>query len=156
MCDPLIVSWGYKAAKPGKSTFLDYHQMIGTRDFSAFLAVPACIQFMEEHNWPVVAKKCHELLLNNAQRFYDLLGTAPISPLTSEWIGQMISIPIKTKEPELLQRELFIEYKIEVPIMRQQDDVYLRYSINAFNTIENLDALFNAISEIKKEGVLID
>ena len=156
MCDPLIVSWGYKAAKPGKSTFLDYHQMIGTRDFSAFLAVPTCIQFMEEHNWPVVAKKCHELLLVNAQRFYDLLGTQPISPLTSEWIGQMISIPIKTKEPELLQRELFIEYKIEVPIMRQQDDVYLRYSINAFNTIENLDALYNALKDIKKEGVLID
>jgi len=156
MCDPLIVSWGYKSAKPSKSTFLDYHQMIGTRDFSAFLAVPTCIQFMEENNWPAVAKKCHELLLANAQRFYDLLGTQPISPLTNEWIGQMISIPIKTKEPELLQRELFIEYKIEVPIMRQQDDVYLRYSINAFNTIENIDALYNALSEIKKEGVLID
>jgi len=39
-CNPLVISWGYKAIKPSSSTFLDYHQMIGTRDFSAFLTVP--------------------------------------------------------------------------------------------------------------------
>ncbi|MFM2439847.1 MAG: hypothetical protein RLZ16_846, partial [Bacteroidota bacterium] len=144
ICEPLVVSWGYKAAKPSHSTFLDYHQMIGTRDFSAFLAVPMCIIFMHENNWKAVAKKCHEMVLANAQLFYDLLGTKPISPLTSEWIGQMISIPIKTTEPEILQRKLFTDYKIEIPIMRQGNDVYIRYSINAFNTMENLEALYKA------------
>ena len=155
ICEPLVVSWGYKAAKPSHSPFLDYHQMIGTRDFSAFLAVPMCIIFMHENNWTAVAKKCHEMVLANAQLFYDLLGTKPISPLTSEWIGQMISIPIKTTEPEILQRKLYTDYKIEIPIMRQGDDVYMRYSINAFNTMENLEALYKALSEIKKEAKLI-
>ena len=154
ICDPLVVSWGYKALKPSHSSFLDYHQMIGTRDFSAFLTVPDCISFMETYNWKEVSKKCHELVLSNAQRFFDLLGATPISPLTSEWIGQMISIPIKTSEPELLQRTLFTEYQIEVPIMRQGSDVYLRYSINGFNSQSDMDRLYQVVAELQQQGRL--
>ena len=98
---------------------------------------------------------CHQLVLKNAPRFYELLGSNPISPLTSEWIGQMVSIPIKTTEPEQLQRTLFTQYKIEIPIMRQDADVYMRYSINAFNTEAQLDTLYKALEEIKKEGKLL-
>jgi isopenicillin-N epimerase len=155
ICDPMIVSWGYKAAKPSHSPFLDYHQMIGTRDFSAFLTVNACIDFMAQHNWKAVSAKCHQMVLDNAPRFFELLKSAPISPLNNEWIGQMISIPIQTPDPEKLQRSLFLDYKIEVPIMRQGNDVYLRYSINAFNTIEDLDALYNALVDIQKHGILL-
>lgn len=156
LCEPLVVSWGYKAAKPSGSPFLDYHQMIGTRDFSAFLAVTMSIIFMHENNWPSVSKACHEMVLANAPLFYELLGTTPISPLTKEWIGQMISIPIKTKEPEVLQRKLFKEFNIEIPIMRQGDDIYMRYSINAFNSVQNLEALHNALSTIIKNTDLIN
>ena len=154
ICDPMIVSWGYQAAKPSHSNFLDYHQMIGTRDFSAFLTVATCIEFMEQHNWTAVGRRCHQMVLDNAPRFYALLKSMPISPLNSEWIGQMISIPIQTSDPEKLQRTLFVDYKIEVPIMRQGKDVYLRYSINAFNTIEDLDALYDALVDLQKNGTL--
>ncbi len=155
LCEPLVVSWGYKAAKPSESTFLDYHQMIGTRDFSAFLTIPKCIEFMEEHHWPTVSKQCHEMVLANAQQFYTLLGTQPICPLNNEWIGQMISIPIHTKEPEILQRKLFKEFNIEIPIMRQGDDIYMRYSINAFNSIQDLEALHKALTDIMNTTDLI-
>ncbi len=155
ICDPMIVSWGYQAAKPSHSPFLDYHQMIGTRDFSAFLTVEACIEFMEKHHWKEVGSSCHQMVVDNAPRFFALLKSAPISPLNKEWIGQMISIPIQTPDPEKLQRTLFLDYKIEVPIMRQGNDVYLRYSINAFNTLEDLDALYNALVDIQKQGILL-
>jgi isopenicillin-N epimerase len=155
LCDPLVISWGYKAAKPSDSQFLDYHQMIGTRDFSAFLAVTMSIIFMKDNNWPEVSKKCHEMVLANAPLFYELLGTQPISPLTNEWIGQMISIPINTKGPEVLQRKLFKEFNIEIPIMRQGDDIYMRYSINAFNSMQDLEALHTALTTIIKTTDLI-
>jgi isopenicillin-N epimerase len=155
ICDPMIVSWGYQAAKPSHSNFLDYHQMIGTRDFSAFLTVETCIEFMAQHDWKAVGRKCHEMVLEHAPRFFSLFNSKPICPLNSEWIGQMISIPIQTSDPEKLQRTLFLDYKIEVPIMRQGNDVYLRYSINAFNTVEDLDALYNAILDIKERGTLL-
>jgi isopenicillin-N epimerase len=156
LCEPLVVSWGYKALKPSQSPFLDYHQMIGTRDFSAFLTIPTCIQFMNDHQWNEVSKNCHETVIANANTFYALLGTQPISPLTSEWIGQMISIPIHTKEPEVLQRKLFKEFHIEIPIMRQGNDIYMRYSINVFNTVQNLEALHNALSTIINTTDLIE
>jgi isopenicillin-N epimerase len=67
----------------------------------------------------------------------------------------MISIPIKTTEPELLQRKLYTDYKIEIPIMRQDNDVYMRYSINAFNSVKDLDILYKALEAIQEEGVLL-
>jgi isopenicillin-N epimerase len=153
--DPLVVSWGYNSAFPSHSLFLDYHQTQGTRDFSAFCTIPTVLEFMEEHHWEEVAKECRALTLSHAQKFCDLLQTAPIAPITTDFIVQLYSIPIHTKEPELLKKLLFDQYKIEVPIMRHGQDVYLRYSIQAFNTEKDLANLYNAIEHIIKETNLI-
>jgi isopenicillin-N epimerase len=154
--DPLIVSWGYNALFPSASTFLDYHQTNGTRDYSAFLTIPAAIAFMKEHNWEQVATECRQLVQNNAAVFCKLLGAAPLAPVTDDFILQLFSAEIKTTEPEKLHRHFFDTYKIEIPVMRHGDKVYLRYSINAFNSQQDLDKLFAAIQEIKKETNLIE
>jgi isopenicillin-N epimerase len=146
--DPLLVSWGYDAMFPSDSKFLDYHQMQGTRDFSAFLTIPKSIEFMNQYNWTEIAASCRKMVRENAQRFCDLLGSKPLCPVTDEWLGQMFSIPITTAEPEKLQRHLFVKYKVEIPVMRHGDKTYLRYSINAFNSQNDLDRLYNALKEI--------
>ena len=146
--DPLVVSWGYEAAFPSSSQFLDYHQMQGTRDFSAFLTLPKAIQFLNENNWEHVAANCRELVQKNALRFCDLLGTKPLCPLSDEFLGQMLSIAIKPLNPERLQRYLFQTYSIEIPVMRHGDDAYLRYSLNGFNSQADLDHLYMALKEI--------
>jgi len=48
------------------------------------------------------------------------------------------------------------DYKIQVPVMRHGDKVYLRYSINAFNKQEDLDKLAEAIKIIKQKTNLIE
>jgi isopenicillin-N epimerase len=68
---------------------------------------------------------------------------------------QLYSAQIKTTEPEKLYRHFFDNYKIEIPVMRHDDKVYLRYSINAFNSQQDLDRLFDAIKEIKTRTSLI-
>jgi isopenicillin-N epimerase len=153
--DPLTVSWGYKAAMPSNSQFIDYHQMQGTRDFSAFLTVPKLIEFLHSNNWPHIAADCRKLAHSNYQRFCDLLNTQPLAPITDEFLGQMCSMQIKTNEPEKLQRLLYEKYKIEIPVMRQDDKVYLRYSINAFNSQDDLDRLYDALSEIIQQTNLL-
>ena len=60
----------------------------------------------------------------------------------------MFSIPIKPLSPERLQRYLFQTYNIEVPVMRHDEDAYLRYSINAYNSQADLDRLYMALKEI--------
>lgn len=153
--DPLIISWGYKSTMPSHSKFQDYHQMNGTRDFSAFLTIPKAIEFMKEHHWEEVSKQCCELVRSNALRFCELVGSTPLAPLTNEFFGQMFSIPIKTNEPAKLQRHLFTDYKIEIPVMPHGNATYLRYSINAFNTQDDLDRLYNAMKDIKQKTNLL-
>lgn len=152
---PLIISWGFDSAKPSHSQFLDYHQLQGTRDFSAFLTVPKAIEFMNTHHWEERAANCRKLVRDNALRFCNLLGTKPLCPLTDEFLGQMFSIPIHSPEPETLQRDLFEAYKIEIPVMRHGNDVYLRYSIQVFNTQKDLDTLYDALKEIIANTELI-
>lgn len=154
--DPLVISWGYEAMFPSHSQFLDYHQMNGTRDFSAFLTVPYAIEFMQENNWDKVSAISRKLVKKNAPEMCKILKTTPISPLTDDFVLQLFSAPIKTSEPEKLKQHLYENYKIEIPVMRQNDNVYLRYSINAFNTQADLDKLFESVKEIKTKTKLIE
>lgn len=153
--DPLVISWGYEALFPSHSKFQDYHQFNGTRDFSAFLSIPSVIKFMKENNWEEVARSCRDLVKKNAKRFCDMVGSVPITPITDEFLGQMFSIPINCKEPEKLQRLLFEKYKIEIPVARQDEKRFIRYSIQVFNTQEDLDVLYRAIEDILKTTDLI-
>ena len=147
--DPLVISWGYKAAIPSASTFLDYHQFNGTRDFSAFLTIPAAIGFMEDNKWDQVSTSCRQLVKDNAAKFFDITGGQALAPLTDDFIQQLLSTEIKTSEPEKLHDLLFEKYKLQVPVMRHGDKVYLRYSINAFNSQADLDKLAEALINIK-------
>ena len=156
MCDPLLISWGYNSAKPSHSQFLDYHQLQGTRDFSAFLTIPAAIDFMKENNWPAVAENCRRITLSNADRFCNLLKATPLTYSNDYFIVQLCSTLIKTKQPEQLHQLLFDKYKIEIPIMVHEDMILLRYSIQGFNTQEDLDVLYYALEDIIGTTSLIE
>ncbi len=151
MLEPLVVSWGYKSDHPSHSSFLDYHQTQGTRDFSAFLCIPAALAFMENNNWNQVSAACRALVLQNAPRFFELLGATPLAPLDDRFILQLCSFKLPTQDAERVKSILFNQYRIEVPVMRHGTDVYLRYSIQAFNSQEDLDKLYNALAAIKHQ-----
>lgn len=153
--DPLVISWGFNTATPSHSQFLDYHQLQGTRDFSAFLTIPKIIEFLNEHDWITISAVCRKLVKDNAFRFCELLGTQPLCPIDDEFLGQMFSIPIHTTEPETLQRNLYEAYKIEIPVMRHEKSIYLRFSIQTFNTQKDLDTLYHALKEIIANTELI-
>jgi isopenicillin-N epimerase len=153
--DPLIVSWGYKAMFPSSSQFIDWHQGQGTRDFTPFLAIPTAIHFMMANDWHNIAKQCRQLVLANAAELSKLLNTAPICPINNEFLVQLYSAKINTTEPEKLKALLYNKYQIEVPVMRHEDKVFLRYSIQAFNTQADLDKLFAAIKDIQATASLI-
>lgn len=147
--DPLIISWGYDAEIPGKSKFLDYHQLQGTRDYSAFLTIPAAIDYMKANDWWNVSAACKNLILKNYQSLCDLVGTQPICPVNSDFLGQMCSVPMPTKDPLRLKQLLFEKYKIEIPVFQLREHVFMRLSTQAYIEQEDIDYLMTAISEIK-------
>lgn len=148
MLDPLIVSWGYESANPSQSRFIDYHEFLGTNDFSSYLALPECIRFMEAHDWKEVSRRSRELVMKNIPRFAELLRTQPLASLNSGMFGQMCSLEIKTSEPVQLKKTLYEKYRIEIPVMPHNGKVYIRYSIQAFNSQEDLDRLYLALGEL--------
>jgi len=156
MLDPLVVGWGYESVVPGESQFLDYQEFQGTREISAFLCTPKVIDFLEENDWKTKAKECRSIVQNNYQRFCDLLNTQPICPITDEFLVQMASIPVKTSNPAALKELLFNKYKIEIPVMPLNGNYFIRYSINAYNSQEDLDALYKALQDIIATTDLIE
>lgn len=153
--DPLVVSWGYESIIPGESQFLDYHEYQGTNEISAYLCTPKVVAFLKKNNWKQVSEDCKKLVLSNYERFCHLVGTKPICPVTTEFLGQMASVPIKTEKPSELKEVLYTKYKIQIPVMPLNGAIYLRFSLNAYNTQEDLDVLYKAIEEIIQTTDLI-
>jgi isopenicillin-N epimerase len=153
--EPLLISWGFRSDFPSDSTFIDYHQTSGTRDYSAFLTVTECLKFREEYNWVEVSKNCRKISLENGSRFCSLAESEPLAPVTEDFYGQLFSIPIQVSNPLEFQKKLFKDYKIEIPVAVQNDSTYLRYSIQAFNTQDELDYLYNSLIDLKNKGYLL-
>lgn len=139
--NPLVVSWGYEADFPSESQFLDYHQFNGTRDFSAYLTIPTAIQFMQTYDWWEVARSCRSMVQEWLPRLCELVGSEPLAPVNDDFIGQLGSIPVRCSDPLLLKERLYKVHRIEIPVMVQNNQVYVRFSINAFNSEADLEHL---------------
>jgi len=153
--EPLVVSWGYETQAPTKSQFLENHEFQGTRDISAFLCTPDVIAFLEKYSWKKQSEHCKKIVLDNYQRFCDLLGSKPLSPLTTTFLGQMASVEVNTTAPLELKYKLRNDYNIEIPVMHLNGKNYIRYSINAYNSQSDLDKLYDVLIDIKDKTSLI-
>jgi isopenicillin-N epimerase len=146
--EPLVVSWGFEAEKPGGSQFIDYHEWQGTNDISSYLSVPAAIEFQEEHDWRSVRKQCREMLGEARKRLVEVIGIPEICPDRLEWWAQMAAIELPELDLELLQRKLYAEYQVEVPVYRWAGVPYLRVSIQGYNTQVDIEALINGLKQL--------
>jgi len=152
LLDPLVISWGYESENPGHSQFLDYNEYQGTRDISAFLTVPKALEYLTSNNWNERSKNCRLLIQENYPKLCELLQTKPICGVSDEFLGQMCSIPIQPKNPIRLKEKLFNAFKIEIPITNFLNNYYLRVSIQAYNSQEDIDTLTEAIQQLKQQG----
>ena len=143
---PLVVSWGWESENPGVSKFLDWHEWQGTRDMSAFLTVPAAVKFMDDNDWPNVSRKCREMVIQTRNQLLNYLNISP--PCPDDWLGQMASIPMPFNDAFEIKNVLLNKYHIQVPIFTWEGKVYLRYSIQAYNSESDLEKLLSAIKEL--------
>jgi isopenicillin-N epimerase len=131
LIDPTVVSWDWLDG----AAFYERHRWQGTRDPSAYLAVPAAIAFQAEHDWPRVQARCHALLASLA---------LPFAPLTDAYV-QMRGYRVGHPDPPALERRLYEEHRIEVPIVETPHGWVLRVSVQAYNDESDLAALSEAL-----------
>jgi isopenicillin-N epimerase len=147
---PLVVSWGTHPTPEIEtgSRFIDILQWTGTKDPTAALAVPAAIQFMEEHDWETVRCECHKLLRQAIEQICELTDLPPLYPLDSEFYSQMGIAPLPISDLARLKSRLYDEYKIEVPLVQWQDQQFIRISIQAYNDEQDVVALVDALKDL--------
>ena len=143
---PLVVSWGWESENPSDSKFLDWHEWQGTRDMSAFLTIPEAVKFMNDNDWPNVSRKCREMVIQTRNQLLNYLNISP--PCPDDWLGQMASILLPFNDAVEIKNALLNKYHIQVPIFTWEGKVYLRYSIQAYNSESDLEKLLFAIKEL--------
>ncbi len=148
LLEPLIVSWGWHAEKPGPSRLIDYVQWPGTHDPAAYLAVPAAIRFMGTHHWPAVQRECHARVRDVRTLITALTGIPPLTPDSPEWFGQMAAFPLPAVDGDALHQQLYDRFQIEVPITTWRNRQLIRVSVQGYNTRADVDALVSALSTL--------
>ncbi len=150
LIEPFVVSWGWESLMPGSSLFVDWLEWQGTRDISAYLSVPAAIDFQRSNHWDIIGAACHSLLTQTRRRIEALTGLPPIYPNEgeSDWYWQLAAMRLPQCDPKALQKRLWDEYSIEIPLISWNDQNFIRISVQGYNTAADLDALVLALEDL--------
>ncbi len=150
LVEPLVVGWGWEADSVFSygSTYLDNLQWLGTNDLSAYLAVPAAIQFQEKHNWTAVRQQCHDLLCHAVQRVCALSGLPTLYASTDSFRQMAIAPLPNIADLPAFKARLYDEFRVEIPCMQWQDRQFIRISVQGYNTQEDIDALLAALEQL--------
>lgn len=144
--DPLVISWGWM---PDGAGFIERHEWQGTQDPTAFLTVPAAIEFQERHDWASVRARCHIMAVEMRERLAALTRLPPLAP--PEWFRQMIAAPLPPEiDPVVLKAQLYDQYWIEVPIGVWKGQNLIRVSFQVYNTPADADCLIEALRVLLK------
>lgn len=147
MLEPLVISWGWEAAEPGPSQFIDHHELWGTRDIAAFLSTAAAIRFQEQHDWTEVRARCRRLVREGLPVVAEACGGKAIVDDPETWFAQMGTLRLPDSVDGVrLQRRLFDEHRVEVPVFAWQPGVNtLRFSIQGYNSWDDIEAFAAAL-----------
>jgi isopenicillin-N epimerase len=125
-----ITSWG-------RESFLERTLWQGTRDYSAYLSVPAAIEFVLEHD---DAERSVALAHDARDELAALTGCEPLAPV--EMVRRLLCFRMPGAD-ESMQRRLWEEHRIEIPWMR--DDI-LRLSVAMYTERKDVERLLDVLA----------
>jgi isopenicillin-N epimerase len=151
LLEPTVISWGYATGTGGHAGFEAYlgHSLFerrlqwqGTRDIAAWLSVPPALDFQARHDWAAVRTRCHELAGEALRSLTERYGLAPIAQ-DDDW-AQMVAIPVPPQDPDALRKRLYGESDIEIPATTHAGQVFIRLSVQGYNTPRDVERLLAA------------
>lgn len=159
MLNPLVIShgWAENSMEPGAkgafghSPFLDGLEVQGTRDPSAWLAIPAALEFRREHDWDEVRLACNRLAQDTAARLAAITGLEPLS--APEFSApQMVAMPLPPCDVEQVHDALLERHAIEIPVFQWKDRHIARLSVQGYNSADDTDRLIEALGQLMDLG----
>ncbi len=151
---PIAISHGANSTRTDRNRFLIEFDWTGTFDPTAWLSVPAALEFMEQHGgWPEVMRRNNALVLLGRDLLCDALGIR--SPAPDAMLGAMAAVPLPDGMPyagsiipgDPLQDRLLFEHHIEVPIVPwpHPPKRLLRISAQLYNELGDYEKLAAAL-----------
>jgi len=155
---PLQVSHTYDKPVTEEEKWAGSFFWPGTDDYTAFLCVPAAIEFMGsvyKGGWNELRSRNRSLVLNARKKIAETLGSE--LPVPGNMIGSLANISLgKTTLPPFgfnyiqpLQEKLFTRFKIEVPLMifsRENPRLWVRIAAQAYNDFSQYEYLAEALA----------
>lgn len=139
MTHPTVISHKYLMG------YTDEFDWTGTQDFSAFLTVPAALDFYQHHGGADLRLANHALALEAR----NLIATAwnKPHPAPDDMLGFMATIEAPVESMGTLQESLDLHdwlwdnHKIEVPVMPFDGKLWIRISAQIYNTRDEYEIL---------------
>jgi isopenicillin-N epimerase len=144
---PPQLSWG-RLLPNRPSAWSDEFIWSGTRDPSAWLAVPAAIDFLRQTGEETFRQHGFELATYARTRLAALTGLTPIVPDDPQWYTCMAHAPLPPGDAACLQRDLWQRWAIEVPIVTWNDRRWIRVSCHLYNRRADIDRLIDALTTL--------
>jgi isopenicillin-N epimerase len=158
---PALTSWG-RSISGRPFSWKDELTWPGTRDPSAFLAVPNAIQFLKSAGLDYFRETTHELARYARLRLSEAAGLEPIVPDSPGWYGSMVTLrlpaaaddPPEYNGPDPLADALWKNHRIEIVINRWSDRSsvgprrrHIRVSCHLYNSRSDIDRLVDALND---------
>jgi isopenicillin-N epimerase len=92
-----------------------------------------------------VRKDCHELAVATQMRICDEYG---LTPLSQNQFSQMVTIPLPSGDAVEITKQLYDQFKIEVPGTVVEDRPHMRVSFQVYNTAEDAQFLMDSLRKV--------
>ena len=149
LIEPLVISWGWRPRDPWSTEFVDAIQRQATHDISAYLSVPAAIDYLRAHDWPSVRAECHELVRMARFGMAELTGVEPLVADDPRWFSQMAVLPLPAPvDAVALKTRLYDELRIELPFSHWGETPCLRVSVQGYNTRADIERLLEGVRKL--------
>jgi len=156
---PALTSWGTMPADEQENFQGEFHWP-GTRDPSAWLAVPAAIELFESIGLERFRSQTHELARYARAQLIERLGAEPLVPDSAEWYASMVALALPEPARTALntqaakrralgwQQQLWEREGIEVPLNVWGGRTVLRVSCHLYNRADQIDRLVATLAEV--------
>ena len=145
---PQLKSWGrLLPAIPNHWT--EEFTWSGTRDPSAYLSIPAAIDFLESIGLDAFRARTRHLAAYGESKLTELFQSETWADRKQGWYGSMAHIRLpEEKDHSSFQETLWKRFQIEVPIFEFEGADYLRLSCHLYNSKGQIDYLVDSLRQL--------
>lgn len=148
---PLITSWGMQHKEVEAPNLIREFQYNGTIDISAYLSVPAGIEFLKK----IIESGQYEAIKDLAREFVEIFaeetGFEQIYPADNYFVQNMAAFRFNNCNPVELKKYLYEKYNIEIPVFTLNDENFIRYSVQCYTERKDLEILIEAVKKYQKK-----